>query len=343
MSSQMTIYDISQKAGVSIATVSRVINGSDRVKEKTKQKVLSVIEDCGYQPNAFARGLGLNSMKTIGILCADSSDLYLAKAVYFIERGLRAGGYNSVLCCTGFEQQNRMDSMKLLLSQHVDSVILVGSNYVRNKVSENKYLIESASQVPLMILNGYLECNNIYCITCNDEKAIMDSIMQLIDQGTHKILYLHSGNTYSEKKKLSGYKKAFSKMGLKVDDKYISQFIGSHEDIEGVKTHLQRIYNDNPEIEAIACSQDFLAVGAMKFAHSNKISVPENLQIIGYNNSILSLSTEPSLTSVDNCLENMCKELVKTLINVLNGESCENLKTFEGSLIERGSTLHHHL
>ena len=89
----MTIYDISEKAGVSIATVSRVLNGSSSVSEKTRRKVLDIIEQCGYTPNAFARGLGLNTMKTIGILCADSSDIHLAKAVYHIERMLlRAGG-----------------------------------------------------------------------------------------------------------------------------------------------------------------------------------------------------------------------------------------------------------
>ena len=96
----MTIYDISKQAGVSIATVSRVLNGSANVKPKTKKKVMDIIEQSGYTPNAFARGLGLDTMNTIGILCADSSDLYIAKAIYYIERSLRACGYNSILCCT---------------------------------------------------------------------------------------------------------------------------------------------------------------------------------------------------------------------------------------------------
>ena len=70
----MNIYDISKKAGVSIATVSRVLNGNEKVSANTRQKVLRVMEEESYSPNAFARGLGLNTMKTIGILCADSSD-----------------------------------------------------------------------------------------------------------------------------------------------------------------------------------------------------------------------------------------------------------------------------
>ena len=94
----MTIYDISKKAGVSIATVSRVLNGSDKVRPSTKKKVMDIIEKYDYTPNAFARGMGLHSVQTIGILCADSSDLFffLAKAVYYLEQELQANGYESL-------------------------------------------------------------------------------------------------------------------------------------------------------------------------------------------------------------------------------------------------------
>ena len=79
----MNIYDVSKKAGVSIATVSRVLNGNPNVSEKTRNKVLSIMNELGYTPNIFARGLGLNTIKTIGIMCSDSSDLYLANAIYY--------------------------------------------------------------------------------------------------------------------------------------------------------------------------------------------------------------------------------------------------------------------
>ena len=98
----MNIYDISKKAGVSIATVSRVLNGSDKVSETTRQKVLDVIRETNYTPNAFARSLGLNSMSTVGILCSDASDVYQAQAVCYLERELRGNSYVSMLCCTGY-------------------------------------------------------------------------------------------------------------------------------------------------------------------------------------------------------------------------------------------------
>ena len=85
----MNIYDISRRAGVSIATVSRVLNNSPHVSEATRKKVMAVIEGTGYVPNAFARGLGLNTMKTIGLLCPDASDPYLSQALTFLERAFR--------------------------------------------------------------------------------------------------------------------------------------------------------------------------------------------------------------------------------------------------------------
>ena len=85
----INIYDVSKKAGVSIATVSRVLNGNTRVSEKTRDKVINAMKELDYTPNVFARGLGLNTMKTIGIMCIDSSDIYLANAVYYHEQELR--------------------------------------------------------------------------------------------------------------------------------------------------------------------------------------------------------------------------------------------------------------
>jgi LacI family transcriptional regulator/LacI family asc operon transcriptional repressor len=103
----MNIYDISKKAGVSIATVSRVMNGSANVSEKTRQKILDIIREEDYTPNPFARGLGLNTMKTVGFLCADSSDQFFSRAIYYLERALRANNYDAILSCTGADLETR--------------------------------------------------------------------------------------------------------------------------------------------------------------------------------------------------------------------------------------------
>ena len=103
----INIYDVSKKAGVSIATVSRVLNGNARVSEKTRDKVIYAMKVLDYAPNVFARGLGLNSMKTIGFMCIDSSDIYLANAVYYLEQELRKYNYDSILCSAGKDNNNK--------------------------------------------------------------------------------------------------------------------------------------------------------------------------------------------------------------------------------------------
>ena len=226
--SKMTIYDISKKAGVSIATVSRVLNGSSNVKAKTRKKVMDVIEECGYKPNAFARGLGLNSMKTVGLLCADASDLYLAKAIYFIERNLRESGYNSILCCTGYEIESRKNSLNLLLSQHVDSVIMVGSNFLMNKQEDNRYIIDAAASVPIMLLNADFDCPNVYCTLCDDYKATSDVTEKMIESGVKDILYLYNSKSYSGQKKLAGFQNALLTGDIPLRKELIQCFNGRY-------------------------------------------------------------------------------------------------------------------
>ena len=336
--SKMTIYDISKKAGVSIATVSRVLNGSSNVKAKTRKKVMDVIEECGYKPNAFARGLGLNSMKTVGLLCADASDLYLAKAIYFIERNLRESGYNSILCCTGYEIESRKNSLNLLLSQHVDSVIMVGSNFLMNKQEDNRYIIDAAASVPIMLLNADFDCPNVYCTLCDDYKATSDVTEKMIESGVKDILYLYNSKSYSGQKKLAGFQNALLTGDIPLRKELIQCFNGSREDIDGVKDFVQKLYDKGIRFDGIVTSEDFLAVGAMNFAKANKIKVPGELQIIGYNNSILAHCSEPNISSVDNRLEDMCIQLVKTLTGTLSGSEMPQKTIFSGELIKRGST-----
>ncbi len=334
----MTIYDISKQAGVSIATVSRVLNGSTNVKPITRKKVLDVIEQCGYTPNAFARGLGLNSMNTVGILCADSSDLYLAKAVYYIERALRAGGYHSVLCCTGYELQNKKDGLALLLNQHVDSVIMAGSHFIEKNPDDNQYIREAAGQVPVMLLNGDLNCPNVYCTLCDDHKAMQDVTLALLDKGITDILYLYSSNTFSGHKKLSGYQSAYALRGLPLNRQYQQFFNGNHENIDGVCQFLNDLHKKGLTFHAVLASDDMLAAGAVKYARSNALSIPEEFSIIGYNNSILSVCCEPEISSIDNHLETLCSQLVKTCIGTLNGEKLPQKTVFSGELIRRASS-----
>ncbi len=334
----MTIYDISEKAGVSIATVSRVLNGNRNVSEKTKQKVLNVIQQCGYTPNAFARGLGLNTMNLIGIMCADSSDLYLAKAIYFLERKLREGGYDSILCCTGYDLEPKAASMDLLLTKKVDSIILVGSNFISEKQENNRYIIDAAGQIPIMLLNADLEAPNIYSVVSEDFRSMREATLRMIESGVSDIVYFYNSNSYSGKRKLAGYRAAMGEKGLLSDKRLMQFYHGSNEDIPAMTRQLKKLYNDGLPFHGVIAADDALALAAVKYAQEMDFRIPEDFSVIGCNNSMLAVCCKPELTSIDNKLESLCQHLITTLLGVLEGKEMPRRTFFSGEIICRGTT-----
>lgn len=334
----MTIYDISQKAGVSIATVSRVLNGSNKVSPKTRQKVLAVMEECSYTPNAFARGLGLNTSNTIGIMCADSSDLYLAKAVYYLEQFLRDKGYDSILSCCGYTLDSKVNSINLLLSKKVDSIILVGSNFIEPRDEDNAYIREAAGQCPIMILNADYVSDNIYCCLCDDYHATYTATESLIKDGRKSIVYVYNSTSYSGSKKLAGYIDAMKAHGLDAATEYVNKQYETSAEVIDTYEYLQKYHSNGKKIDAVLTSEDLLATGAIKFIRRAGLKCPDDVAVIGYNNSILAVSSEPELTSIDNRLELLCKQLVSNVVNVLSGSEVPTKTIFSGLLVKRQTT-----
>ncbi len=333
----MTIYDISEKAGVSIATVSRVLNGSSSVSEKTKKKVLDVIDQYGYTPNAFARGLGLNTMKTIGIMCADSSDLYIAKAVYYIEQKLHDNGYDSILCCTGYELESKITSMNLLITKKVDGLILAGSNFIYEKEDDNKYIADAAAQVPIMLLNGDLDAPNVYSVVSDDFTSMYEATLQMLQAGIQDIIYFYNSNSYSGKRKLAGYRAAMEERKLFFPER-LQFYRGSHEDIPAMIEYLNKLHAAGLQFQGVIAADDTLALAAVKYARAMNYRIPEDFSILGYNNSMLAECCEPELTSIDNKLETLCQHLITTLLGVLGGGEMPKKTIFSGEIIKRGTT-----
>lgn len=335
----MTIYDISKKAGVSIATVSRVLNGSESVRPATRKKVMDVIEQYDYTPNAFARGLGLHTLNTIGILCADSSDLFLAKAVYYLEQELQNSGYESLLCCTGYNLDIRKNYMNLILSKKVDGIILVGSNFIGTSEEENQYIKDVSSQVPIMLLNAAYEYPNVYSTLCDDYSSMYEATLSMAQSGISDILYLYNSKSYSGTKKLNGYRSAMSDAGIENFNKYVHFYDGDPENLGEIASFVASIAKKGLTFHGVIAADDSLAIGSVKYAQKMGLKIPDDFSVIGYNNSMLTSCCNPELTSVDNRLETQTHQLVQTLIGVLSGEEMPKKSIFSGKLIKRGTTL----
>lgn len=333
----MTIYDISKKAGVSIATVSRVLNGSSNVSPATRKKVNDVIEKYDYTPNAFARGMGLGSLKTVGILCADSSDLFLAKAVYYLEQELQTKGYESLLCCTGYNLDAKTNYLNLILSKKVDSIILVGSNFIADTEAENKYIMDASTQVPIMLLNAAFDYPNVYSILCDDQGTMNEVTNKFIANDRKNLIYLYDSLSYSGRKKLKGFRNAMDDAEISSADKTF-YYEGKADQINDIADYIQNIADKGRSFDGVVAASDSLALGAVRYAQRNNIRVPEDLAIIGYNDSILTACSFPELSSVDNRLETQTHQLVSTLVGVLSGEEMPQRTIFSGRIVERATT-----
>ena len=220
----MNIYDISEKSGVSIATVSRVLNNSPHVSQKTKERVLSVIEACGYVPNAFARGLGLNTMKTVGLLCPNAADPYLSQALTYLERAFRSHSYDCLFSCTGTDLAERAQGTERMKNRHVDGMVLMGSTFLEDDDTKNDYIREVARSMPVVMLNAAFHCDNVYCVMCDDQLATMEATQYLIDTGRKNILYLYHSQNYSGRKKLAGYHAGLASRGIAASEALIQFF-----------------------------------------------------------------------------------------------------------------------
>ncbi len=326
----MDIYDIARLAGVSIATVSRVVNDSPKVSEKTRENVLKVMAEHNYTPNVFARGLGLNSMKTVGIICPNVSDAYMAKAVSYLERNLRGYGYDCILYCSGYDVEDKQQALELIVRKGIDALILVGSDYAD---PEGLGGIQSvAGKLPVFMVNGYVEWDNVYCVLADDFQAIYDVTQELIFAGK-KILFLENSFSYSARRKRSGYETALREHGIMVDERMI---LYSENSIYAARDLLLR--QRGLEFDCVIASEDGLAVGALKYAKARGLKAPEEISVIGYNNSGLSISCEPELTSVDSRVEVLCRTAIDSLMALLAGKDIRQKQMVKCHLVKRGTT-----
>ena len=287
----MNIYDIAREANVSIATVSRVLNDSGNVRDVTKQRVEAVLKKHNYIPSGIARGMVTNSLKTIGIVTIDIRNLYYANVAHSIEQSLSILGFNTILCNTGYDSEQKINYLKMLVEKKVDSIILVGSPFKDPNL--DKPIERISKNITVIIVNGHFGYPNTYSVRCDDSKALEKCVEYLVSKGRKNFLYLYDAETFSGNQKLRGFKNAVSKYNVK-------------SDIFLIKPGLEEAYNKTKELlendytfDAVLTSEDMSAIGALKCLKANNLNVPADVSVMGFNNSILSICCTPTLSTVD--------------------------------------------
>ena len=328
----MNIYEVARKAGVSIATVSRVINNSSTVRPETRERVEAALKELKYRPNDIARSLVVKSTHTIGVLASDVRDSYYANAIYILEQEFRKLGYHMILCNTGGGLEKRKGYMGLLLEKKVDGIVLVGSVF-REKAG-NRHILDTASVVPVVMLNSFLDGENIYSVKCDDEAATEEIVESLVRRGYREIVYVYDVDSFSGLAKLDGFRAGMKEAGLECRPYSI---LKTESGITGGGKALEQLEAANASYRAIAASEDILAAGVLKALKRRGKKVPEDVAVFGYNDSVIARCTSPGLSSVDNKVGALAKAAANILCWVLHGEEIPSHHTIVPELVFRQS------
>ncbi len=312
----MTIYDIAKEAGVSASTVSRVMNGKPGIGEKTRKKVQSLLKKYNYMPNEAARSLSTSETRLIGILLEDIRNAHHALIAYTLEQALTARGYAGIILNTGTSDSAKAEYVRLLTARNVDGVILVGSTYQNSFM---KQLIRSElSDIPVVLANGWINLPNTYGVLVDEEKGTERCTDLLLSDGRKHVAFALPSPTPSNVNKMYGYRKSLRTHGIPDDQMIVIEDCISPED--GVRA-ADWLLENHPEADGILFGEDLPAIGFIRRLAEHGIRVPEQIAVIGVNNSSYCSLSHPQLTSLDNRPVEMCEEAVRTLIAALNGET----------------------
>ena len=333
----MNIYDIAKLANTSTATVSRALNGKAGVSKTTRKKILEIVNSSGYVINGFAQGLNHGSIKTVGVLCYDISDVYCAKCISILEYLLREHGYNMILCNTGNEDTSKRKYFEILLSKKVDAIFLISSKYSLN--IENDYIARTAAEIPIALLNSYINIDNIYSIVCDDRLAMEEAVSFLASHGHTRIAYLHGELIFSGKRQLQGFFDGHAANKLELDHRLIVPNTFNNTTLLAAGEMMtKQLLDAEIDFTAVLVSDDPYAVGAIKVLLSNNKKIPDDVEVIGYDNSSICNYTTPELSSIDSKIDIITDFAVRYFLQKLKGEIVPKITTLTGNIVHRGTT-----
>ncbi|MFL0195599.1 LacI family DNA-binding transcriptional regulator [Clostridium sp. WILCCON 0269] len=326
-----SIKDVAKEAGVSIATVSRVLNDVDVVNEETKKKVLAAINKLGYRPNIVARSLKTQKTRTIGIIIPDISNQFYPEIVRGAEDVANIYDYNIMLCNTDLDIEKEMEYLKVLKEKMADGVL-----YMSNSLESDMLNLIKQLQIPMVLVETANDKENIPSVTIDNEKAAYDGVTYLINKGNKKIAYIGASEDIANASavRYRGYKKALEENGLEVNKNrtYFSN-LKAKDGYEGVNKIL-----DKTEVDSIFCSSDEIAMGAINALRDRGIKVPEDVDVIGFENIYSASIFYPKLTTVAQPIYDMGSVGMRMLIKLINNQKMENTNyVLPHQLIERDS------
>ena len=310
----ITIYDVAREANVSMATVSRVVNGNPNVKPVTRKKVLEVIDRLGYRPNAVARGLASKKTTTVGVIIPDISNIFFAELARGIEDIATMYKYNIILSNSDQNKDKELHLLNTMLGKQVDGLVFMGGNITAEHVEEFE-----KSPVPIVLAGSIEESNKMPSVNIDYEEAVYDSIKEFIEKG-HKNIAFVVGPLHEPKntfKKLRGYQRALQDSGIPYNEELVVE--GDYTYDSGIEA-IEKLLEVADRPTAILVGSDEMALGVVHGAEDKGYKIPEDFEVITSDNTRLSLMVRPQLTTIVQPLYDIGAVAMRLLTKLMNKE-----------------------
>ena len=322
-----TIQDIAGEAGVSISTVSRVLNGKVPVHKDKRSAVLRAVEKLEYRPNIFAQGLAGGQSMTIGLLTQQISSPFYDSILHGALSGLRGTGYSPLIADGHWQSEKERKAINTLLARQVDGLVLIGPT------GEVEPLQELARRTPVVVIGRNIP--DLLCINMDDFGGGYTATKHLIDLGHHQIAHIMGIPTHEDAvARCHGYRKALEDAGLPVDEALIAE--GQFSEQSGVLA-VEMLLTRGRSFSAIFAANDQMAYGARLALFRHRIRVPDDMSIVGYDDQATSAYIVPPLTTMRQPGGEIGRTAAAALLNLVKGNRRENVR-FSAELIPREST-----
>ncbi|WP_416151518.1 catabolite control protein A [Salipaludibacillus sp. HK11] len=329
----ITIYDVAREASVSMATVSRVVNGNPNVKPTTRKRVLEAIDQLGYRPNAVARGLASKKTTSVGVIIPDISSIFFSELARGIEDIATMYKYNIILCNSDQNKDKEIHLINTLLEKQVDGIVFMGGEITKEHEETFK-----KSPAPIVLSATVDDKKEFPSVNIDYKQAAYDAVKSLIDQG-HKKIAMLSGTLEDPINgflKYSGYKDALLDSGLDIDDTLV--VIGDYTYDSGLEA-MESLLKLTDRPTAIFASTDEMALGVIHGAQDAGFEVPKDFEVMGFDNTRLASMVRPTLSTVVQPMYDIGAVSMRLLTKYMNKEEVtENVVVLPHRLELRQST-----
>lgn len=328
----VTIKDVAKLANVSVATVSRVINNADNVQSTTKEHVVQAIKMLNYSPNLLGRNLRRQETKKILVLLNTMSNAFYSRVVRGIEETALPNGYTVMVCMTHGDPVIEERYIQMLKTRLVDGAIFLTTeqegNVLTEELSEN-FVVQACEPLDDFITPT---------VSIDNQQAGYASTCYLIENGHKDIAFFGAGDIYkSSKMREDGYRQALKQHHIKINEKLL--FNEGFSFNAGIRSALELLNRSRTNMPtAVFCISDSCAAGAMKTFMQNGIITPDDISIMGFDNTQLSQIFIPSITTLEQPQFNIGKRAMELLLERINGKDNRNTRVIlDYKIIERES------